>query len=185
MDWYTSKDPQVQYCNDMVALLGPSAKQAVANIEAFESLPFTSHEREVLLNAFKNAKELEVYPGDYMVVRYFNFAFNAANTQGEDPSDALQSRVDPINAELSRKRKEFGLMTAEEWDGVKEYTGLDSYYDTSDGKKSWLNYAKENGIDDYKEWMSDHGITEENFVEWNKLYKNGETSLSYKDWINS
>lgn len=185
IDWYTSKDPQLQYCNDMVALLGASAKQAVANIEAFESLPWTSQEREVFLKAFEHAKAIEVYPGDYMVTRYFNFAFNAAANDGDDPSDALLERVPPINAELTRKRREFGLMVAEEWDAVKAYTGLDSYYDTTDGKRSWLEYAEENGIEDYKDWMDDHGITEENYVEWARLVKNGETDLSYKDWIES
>ena len=74
-------------------------------------------------------------------------------------------------------------MVAEEWDAVKEYTGLDSYYDTTDGKRSWLEYAEENGIDDYKEWMSDHGITEDNYVEWTKAVKNGATDKSYKDWL--
>jgi ABC-type glycerol-3-phosphate transport system substrate-binding protein len=185
MDWYTSKDPQVQYCNDMVALLGSSAKQAVANIEAFESLPWSSKERETLVHAFENSKEIEVYPGDYIIARYYNFAFNAAYNEGADPSDALSESVPAINAELTRKRREFGYMVAEEWDAVKEYTGLDSYYDTTDGKKSWLEYAEQNGIDDYKEWMSDHGITEENYVEWSKLVKRGETTQSYKDWIDT
>ena len=183
IDWYTSKDPQLQYCNDMVALLGSSAKQAVANLEAFESLPWSSQERAVFLRAFENARAIEVYPGDYMVTRYWNFAFNDAANNGADPSNALLERVSPINAELTRKRKEFGLMVAEEWDAVKEYTGLDSYYDTTDGKRSWTEYAKENGIDDYKAWMSDHGITEDNYVEWTKAVKNGSTDKSYKDWL--
>lgn len=185
VDWYTDKDAQLQYCNDMVAILGPSGKQPVANIEAFQSLPWTSSEREVFLNAFEHAKEVAVYPGDYMVTRYFNMAFNAAYNEGDDPSDALLERVPLINAELTRKRKEFGYMVGEEWDAVKEYTGLDSYYDTTDGKKSWFEYAKENGIEDYKEWMDDHGITPENYVEWSKLVKNNGTDKSYKDWLAS
>ena len=74
-------------------------------------------------------------------------------------------------------------MVAEEWDAIKEYTGLDSYFDTTDGKKSWLDYAAENGIEDYQSWMSDHGISADNFVEWSKLRKDGETDLSYKDWV--
>ena len=185
IDWYTSKDPLVDFCNEMVALLGPSAKQAVANMEAFDSLPWSAKEREVLKNAFYNSKEIEVYPGDYIVARYYSFAFNAAYNEQKDPSDSLLEYVSLINAELSRKRKEFNLMVAEEWDAVKEFTGLDSYYDTTEGKKSWLNYAKENGIEDYREWMEDNGISAENYAEWARLSKNGETDKSYKDWVAS
>ena len=185
MDWYTDKDAQLQYCNDMVALLGQSAKIVVANQDAFVSLPWTSAEREVFLTAFDHAREIEVYPGDYVVVRYYNFAFNAVYNEGGDPSDELLERVPLINAELTRKRREFGYMVAEEWDAVKEYTGLDSYYDSSDGKKTWMQYAEDNGIEDYKDWMDEHGITEENYVEWSKLQRRGETDLSYKDWLGS
>ncbi len=185
MDWYTDKDPQIDFCNEMVALLGPSAKQAVANKEAFNSLPWTAKEREVLRSAFDTSKEIEVYPGDYIVARYYNFAFNKAYNEKKDPSDSLLEYVTLINTELSRKRKEFGLMVAEEWDAVKEFTGLDSYYDTTEGKRSWLNYAKENGIDDYQAWMEDNGISAENYTEWVRATKSNETDLSYKDWINS
>ena len=185
IDWYTSKDPQVDFCNEMVALLGPSAKQAVANMEAFDSLPWSAKERAVLKNAFNNSKEIEVYPGDYIVARYYNFAFNAAYNEQKDPSDSLLEYVSLINSELSRKRREFNLMVAEEWDAVKEFTGLDSYYDTTEGKKSWLNYAKENGIEDYREWMEDNGLSAENYAEWARLTKAGEITQSYKDWLAS
>lgn len=185
VDWYTGKDPQLQYCNDMVALLGPSAKLAVANLEAFESLPWSSSEREVFMTAFDHAKEIEIYPGDYIVSRHWNFSFSAVYNEGADPSDDLLSRVPAINEELTRKRKEFGYMVAEEWDAVKAYTGLDSYYDSTDGKKSWLEYAKQNGIEDYKDWMDEHGISAENYVEWAQLYKDKETDKTYREWVES
>ncbi|MBQ7715673.1 MAG: extracellular solute-binding protein [Clostridia bacterium] len=185
MDWFTDKDPQVDFCNEMVAILGASAKQAVANLEAFEALPWTAREREVLETAFENSNSVEAYPGDYMVVRYFNFAFNSSYNDHANPTEKLLETVSPINAELSRKRKEFNLMIAEEWDAVKAYTGLDTYYDTSNGQRSWFEFAEQNGIDDYEEWMKDQGISAENYVEWTKLRNNGETDLSYKDWVES
>ncbi|MBR0302488.1 MAG: extracellular solute-binding protein, partial [Clostridia bacterium] len=188
IDWYTSKDPQLEYCNEMVALLGPSAKQAVANKEAFFSLPWTSQERQVLQNAFETSKEIEVYPGDYFIVRYFNFAFNKAYSDGADPSDSLLEYVSVINEELTRKRKEFGYMVAEEWDAVNEYLGdeVDCYYGYKGCETSWMTYCERIGIDPvdgYKDWMKEHGITSKNYLEWSDAYRSGATSQSYKDWL--
>lgn len=176
MDWFTDKDYQVNYSNEMASILGPSAKQPVANLDAFEALPWTAQEKEVLVNALEKSVGVETYPGDYFVMRYLNFMFNRAYAEKEDPSDMMQEYAATINKELSRKRKEFSLMIAEEWDAVKEYTGLETYND-------WMKYAKDNNIEDYKDWMSEAGISADNYDEWSHQTREGETTLDYKAWV--
>ncbi len=176
MDWYTDKEFQVDYSNEMVALLGPSAKQTVANLEAFEALPWSSEEFKILEEAFNNSIGIEAYPGDYIIARYLNFAFSKAYSEGEDPSDMMLEYTPPINKELTRKRKEFGLMVAEEWEAVKTYM---EFEDVS----QWDEYVAANGIDNYKTWMKDTGISVDNYDDWAGEVRRGETELSYKDWV--
>ena len=51
------------------------------------------------------------YPGSYIYSRYMKFAFLDAYNDGAEPHDAMMSYIDAINAEIERKRKEFGLDT--------------------------------------------------------------------------
>jgi hypothetical protein len=46
--------------------------------------------------------------------RYMGFAFLDAVNDGADPVDSLSQYIDEINDELARKRKEFGLPTADQ-----------------------------------------------------------------------
>ncbi len=192
LDWYCDKDFQVGYCNEMVALLGPSAKQAVSNIEAMSELPWTESEYKILQKVYADTFAIEYYPGDYYVTRYLTFAFNAATTKGVDPSDELLSYVSDINKEITRKRKEFDLMVSDEWQAVKAYTGFET---TSEWREYW---AQERGTDvsdntcirdeegaeyTFRDWMTDHKVSADNYEEWNKKTSKGETTLSYKEWL--
>ncbi len=109
--WQTGDECQVDYANEMVALLGPSAKQATANIKALESLPWTDAELEQLFLQFENLAAIPNYPGRYIVERYTQFAFLAAFNDKADPVTEMQSYIKTINVEITRKRAEFGLET--------------------------------------------------------------------------
>ena len=113
MKWHVGADCQTKYSNEMVAILGPSAKHATANITALESLPWTTAEYENLSMQFNNLASIPNYPGAYIVDRYTNFAFLAAYNDKADPVSELLSYVPTINKEITRKRSEFGLRTLE------------------------------------------------------------------------
>ena len=93
----------------MVAILGPSAKQAVANKNALASLPWTTSEYEQVQLQFNNLGSVPNYPGAYIIDRYTNFAFLSAYNDKANPSDALLSHIPTINKEIERKRAEFDL----------------------------------------------------------------------------
>ncbi len=111
--WFTGSDCQAEYSNEMVALLGPSAKYNTANIDALERLPWTNEELQRIKAQFNNLASVPNYPGRYIIARYTEFAFLAAYNDNEDPQQAIRSYITAINKEITRKRAEFGLETLE------------------------------------------------------------------------
>ena len=122
MKWYTGENCQVGFSNEMVAIMGPSAKQAVSNKNALASLPWTTAELKQIQAQFNNLGSVPNYPGAYIIDRYTNFAFLSAYNDNANPSDALLAYINTINKEIERKRNEFNLETLS--DGVNEYKDL-------------------------------------------------------------
>lgn len=111
--WHSGAQCQIDYSNEMVAILGPSAKHATANTAALRSLPWTAAEYEQLQLQFNNLAAIPNYPGRYIVERYTQFAFLAAYDDNMDPVTEMQKYITTINVEITRKRQEFGLETLE------------------------------------------------------------------------
>ena len=118
MTWWVSADIQANYGQEYYALLGASGQYATANLNALDSMSWTAAEREDLHRQFQWLKATPEMPGGYIVARYVEFAFLRAYNDDEDPVEALLSYIDTINAELSRKRSEFGLITLEEYEAA-------------------------------------------------------------------
>ena len=113
MKWYTGAEAQATYANEMVAIMGESAKHATANREALKSMPWTADELVEVEKQFNNLLAIENYPGFYYVGRHTSFAFLAAYNDDKDPTTELLRYVNTINAEITRKRQEFNLETVE------------------------------------------------------------------------
>ena len=109
MKWYVSAETQTTYANELTALLGSVSKHNTANIEALESLPWTTTEKNNLLEQFANLSAVPEYPGSYIISRYVDFAFKAVYNNHADAADSLQEYIIEINKELARKRQEFGM----------------------------------------------------------------------------
>ncbi len=113
MKWYSDAPCQTEYANEMVAILGDSAKHSTANKEALESMPWTNDEYVEISRQFNNLASIPNYPGYYIIDRYTNFAFLSAYNDDADPSSELLSYIKTINKEITRKREEFNLETLE------------------------------------------------------------------------
>ena len=113
MQWFTGAECQSSFANEMVAILGNSAKQASANREALSMMTWTSKEYEEVIKQFNNLAAVPNYPGSYYIDRYTKFAFLDAYNNSANPVTALQGYINQINNEITRKRKEFGLETLE------------------------------------------------------------------------
>ena len=117
MQWYLSADVQSAYGNEMVALLGPSAKQPTSNINALSNMAWSSEEYNNLFSQFSAVACTPEYPGSYIIGRYTNFAYLDVINKDAEPIEEMQSYITDINVELTRKREEFGLPTS---DSIKE-----------------------------------------------------------------
>ena len=114
IEWFTDDVCQEKYGNEMVAIMGPSAKYNTANKEALNKLPWTPDERSMILQQFNELASIPNYPGAYIIGRYTSFAFLSAYNEGADPTQAILSYIYTINKEITRKRAEFGLETLEQ-----------------------------------------------------------------------
>jgi len=113
MTWKVGAECEIKYANEMVAIMGPSAKQSTANKNAMAEMPWTTAEYKQLSYQFNNLASIPNYPGSYIIARYTNFAFLAAYNDNANPITELQSYISTINKEITRKREEFGLETLE------------------------------------------------------------------------
>ena len=111
MKWHAGAQCQIDYSNEMVAILGPSAKHGTANSIALDSLPWTQEELTQIKRQFNNLASIPNYPGSYIIGRYTQFAFLDAYDDNAEPATALQGYITTINKEITRKRSEFDLET--------------------------------------------------------------------------
>lgn len=117
MKWWVSTDTQTQYGREMEALMGAAARYPTANIEAFENLPWPTEDYEALKSQFEWMKGVPQVPGGYYSWRNVNNAFYrvvvAEDKNKMQPREALTEFVRYINDEITFKRIEFGLPTAD------------------------------------------------------------------------
>lgn len=118
MQWWVSTETQTQYGREMEALMGAAARYPTANVEAFDSLPWPSDDYQALKNQFEWMKGLPQVPGGYYSWRNVNNAFYRVVISEDklkmQPREALTEYVRYINDEISFKREEFDLPTAED-----------------------------------------------------------------------
>ena len=107
--WETAAEQSAEYGNRIVAIIGPSAKYETANLHAINNLSWTASEKAAIMNQMDHMSSIVNYPGSYIISRYLQFAFLDAVNDGANAVDALSSYIDAINAEIARKRTEFGL----------------------------------------------------------------------------
>ena len=111
--WWSSADIQTDYGRALESILGASSRYGTANLEALSNMPWTSYQKKVLLTQLKCSKAMPQVPGDYLVDREFSNAYKLVVNEGEDAKDSLLEKVKVMNSELTAKRREFGLKTAE------------------------------------------------------------------------
>lgn len=109
MKWWTSAETQGRFGLEMESILGASAKQPTANMEAASKLPWSSKEYATLKESWENVKGVPEVPGSYYTSRNIDFAFTGVYNKQLRPVDTLLTYIDEINRELTRKRVEFGL----------------------------------------------------------------------------
>jgi ABC-type glycerol-3-phosphate transport system substrate-binding protein len=107
--WWTSTDVQVQFGQELEALLGVEARWNTANMEAFAQLPWPEEDLKALTAQFNYFKEQPYVLGGYFTPRHVDNAWNRAVLGGMNTRESLEKAVKDINRELEAKQKEFGV----------------------------------------------------------------------------
>ncbi len=109
LDWFTSAQTQARYGAELEAAMGQTARYATANLEAFSMLDWSREDRNIINAQREFVVHNHEVPGSYYLARNITNAFNATVTAGEDPRTALKEWSAQTDAELERKRNEFGV----------------------------------------------------------------------------
>jgi hypothetical protein len=83
-------------------------------MEAFKSMAWTVEEKDILLSQWVNTIGIPEVAGGYYTGRNVENAFRKTINEKLNPREVLLTYVDTINAELTKKRKEFGFITRED-----------------------------------------------------------------------
>ncbi len=110
LKWYTGAEAQIRYALDMESIMGPAARQAVSNLEAFEGLPWTKDQKAVLRSSWVEVRGIEEVPGSYYTARGIQNAFRLAAYNYENPYEQFALKNKEINDEITRKYEEFGML---------------------------------------------------------------------------
>ena len=114
LKWWTSDNAQARYCLEVEATMGVAARIPAANISVIEQQAWTMDEYKLLMAQRSWAEGVPEVPGGYYTSRHMDNAFNRTYTEMTDPRETLLDYIDDINNELTKKRAEMGIPTADE-----------------------------------------------------------------------
>jgi ABC-type glycerol-3-phosphate transport system substrate-binding protein len=109
LKWWTSKETQLRFGREMESVMGAAARHPTANLEAFNSLPWSTAQLEILNTQRSWVLGTPEVPGGYYVQRSLIFAARRVINDNVDTRETLLDFVIRINRELVNKRREFGL----------------------------------------------------------------------------
>ena len=89
--------------------MGPAARFDTANVEAFESIPWSQEVSDVLMQQWKDLKLVQQTPVNYYISRNIVNAYRKVVTKYANPRETLNKYNREINKEIARRRKEFHL----------------------------------------------------------------------------
>ena len=109
LKWYTDKETQIRYANDISSTVGAEARWCSANLDAFDALSWESSLKEVIINQRKWYVDMPNVIGGYITPRYIENARVRTVVQGQQYRDSLEKTVKDINRELDNKNNEFKM----------------------------------------------------------------------------
>ena len=109
LKWYTSANIQSQYGIELEKVMGPAARYATANREAFERIPWTESEKQMLREEWKDVRGVPEVPGSYYTPRGVQNAFRTTIYNHANAYETLHEWQLEIDKEIERKYIEFGI----------------------------------------------------------------------------
>ncbi len=107
LKWWVGAEAQAAFGTQVEQTLGIAARYGTANLEAFESIPWTPEQAAVLRQQREATVAIEQIPGNYYIARNLSFAFRAVVYNKANLRETLYKYNIEINKELKRKQEEF------------------------------------------------------------------------------
>lgn len=107
--WFTSDEIQVEYGNDIEAVLGKMGRFDTANVNALQQLSWTQSELKKLNEQFEAQVEIPVIPASYAVTRGLINAFREVANNYENARDTLFWYNKDIDEEITRKNNDLAM----------------------------------------------------------------------------
>ena len=111
--WWNSTKSQLNYANTLESIMGAAARYPAADPDVIKQLPWSNKELEELLSQYQHLNGMPAVPGYYMNTRMISYAFEDVVADLSSPRETLYLNIRDIDKELTKKRTEFGLTTAE------------------------------------------------------------------------
>lgn len=103
LKWWTSAETQLAYSNEIEAILGPTGRVSVSNVEAFKKMEWDAELFEQIYNAWEQVEEIPEYPGSYYVSRSLYQSFWNVVNNNQNPKDMLLKYGKQADREIERK----------------------------------------------------------------------------------
>lgn len=117
MKWWAEPDTQVRFGREIEALLGSSARYATANRDAFSNLSWSTSDIAVLNAQWDETVGIREVPGGYYTGRHISNAIRKVINDKDDSRETIIDYSIKIDEEITKKRKEFGMVTYEDSQG--------------------------------------------------------------------
>lgn len=109
MKWATSDETQTQYGKEIESKVGRAGRWQSANKNALKNSSYPISDLTQITEQQASTEGVPQVPGGYISGRQVDYAFRAVVNEHENPYEVIFEYTNPINNELSSKRKEFGL----------------------------------------------------------------------------
>ena len=107
LKWWTSASTQLAFSNEVEAVLGPTGRVAVSNVETFGNMEWDSDMLDSVLSAWSQVKEVPEYPGSYYLSRSVYQSFWNVVENNMNPKDMLIRYGKQADAEMERKWRQY------------------------------------------------------------------------------
>lgn len=105
--WWVSTDTQYRYSAEVEAIIGETGRTSSANPEAVKRLSWDDDAIEIIMEQWKNVKEIPEVPGSYYVSRSIDQAFWATKNGKKSAKEAIMDWSVTSDKEIKRKIKEY------------------------------------------------------------------------------
>ena len=110
LKWWTSKQTQLDYAENLISAYGPEYMWNTSNIEAFSDLSWNPIHQQVMLDQWQWVNDTVKTPSSYMLEREISNIWNKVVYQGINLRTAIEDSLIITNKEITRKMIEFGYL---------------------------------------------------------------------------